>query len=577
MTTQNGLPAEPPAAGDETATLLGSLERQRANLLWKCGELDQAGLRARLGPSAITLGGLLKHLARTEDSMFSELLLGRAPGPQWDAVDWAADPDWPWHSAAQNSPDELVDLWRAAVARSRCAVADALAAGGLEHLSVRRQGQERRSLRRILVDMIEEYARHVGHADLVRESVDGLTGWRPLTRSIGTSSSRRHQLTSELDTSDIDSWVGVPLGRSGTVEPISLNDIRRWVQAMHHPNRLYFDAEYAAASRFGQIVAPQSFTVVTEAGHGARPSTAGHVPESQMLYAGDEWWFFGPRILPGDKVTVDQMVFDYRKTTTKFAGPAVIQRGDNHYVNQRGEKIAIQRATAIRYQPKNARSNASFTGYEDEPQWDDDELARITSEKRDYVRSIIGLGHDRRALGSVSPGDELPVKVIGPHSVVSLATEWRAYIMTTWHAVYREGFVGDSGNTAEMSVDSEAAAWDPEFADGAYYGAARGHLSKKYSNHIGMPRPYGYGASMGAWVLDYLSTWAGEWGFVEHTNTQYRGPALVGDVTYLKGTVTGKSATMDPAYGKVHVDYLMTNQRAEVLSKGSGEVLLPSD
>jgi hypothetical protein len=91
---------EPPVAGDETATFLGSLERQRAILAWKCGGLDAAGLRATVGASSITLGGLLKHLANVEDDTLSRLLLGRDPGPPWDTVDWDADPDWDWHSAA---------------------------------------------------------------------------------------------------------------------------------------------------------------------------------------------------------------------------------------------------------------------------------------------------------------------------------------------------------------------------------------------------------------------------------------------------------------------------------------------
>ncbi|GAA1011718.1 acyl dehydratase [Acrocarpospora pleiomorpha] len=386
-------------------------------------------------------------------------------------------------------------------------------------------------------------------------------------------------MAEELDTSDIDRWVGVPLSQSGLVEPIQLNDIRRWAQAMHHPNPLYYNPEYAAASRFGQIVAPQSFTVVCEAGHGARPSTQGHIPESHMLFAGDEWWFFGPRIFPGDRVTIDQMVFDYRKTTTKFAGPTVVQRGDNHYVNQRGERIAIQRSSAIRYQPATARASAAFDERDEEIDWSDDDLARITKEKHEYVSSIIALGHDRRSWDSVQVGDELPAKVIGPHSVVSFTTEWRAYSMTGWNTAWRKQLAdpGNSGWTAEMSVNEEHAGWDPEFADGAYYGAARGHLNAKYAKRIGMPRPYGYGASMGAWVLDYLSSWAGEWGYVHHTNTQYRGPALSGDVTYLRATVTDKSPDVDPAMGKIHLDYVMTNQRGEVQAKGSGEVLIPRD
>lgn len=173
-------PAEPPLAGDETATLLGSLERQRAYLAWKCGGLDAAGLRARLGPSTMTLGGLLKHLALVEDTHFARLLLARKPGPPWDAVDWDAEPDWEWRSAAEDTPEELMALWSGAVDRSRAVVDGALAHGGLGQLGryVTRSG-ESPSLRRVLTDLIEEYARHLGHADLLREAVDGLVGEDP--------------------------------------------------------------------------------------------------------------------------------------------------------------------------------------------------------------------------------------------------------------------------------------------------------------------------------------------------------------------------------------------------------------
>ena len=126
---------EPPVAGDETATLLGSLERQRATLAWKCGGLEAAGLRATVGASSITLGGLLKHLAKVEDDYFSRSLLGRDQSPPWDTVDWDADPDWDWHSAAEDTPEQLFALWQDAVARSRSRVAEALADGALERLA----------------------------------------------------------------------------------------------------------------------------------------------------------------------------------------------------------------------------------------------------------------------------------------------------------------------------------------------------------------------------------------------------------------------------------------------------------
>ena len=171
---------EPPIAGTETETLLGSLERQRATLAWKCGGLGAEGMRATVGTSSVTWGGLLKHLALVEDDYFSRRLHGRPLGAPWTTGDWNNDPDWEWNSAADDSPEELMTLWRDAVVRSRASVDEALASGGLDQLCrFSWPDGSQPSLRRILIDLIEEYARHVGHADLIRESVDGVVGEDP--------------------------------------------------------------------------------------------------------------------------------------------------------------------------------------------------------------------------------------------------------------------------------------------------------------------------------------------------------------------------------------------------------------
>lgn len=117
---------EPPVDADETATLLGFLDYQRATLAWKCEGLDAAGLRATVGASSMTLAGLLKHLTYVEDHWFSRYLHGREPHPPWDTVDWKADAEWDWHSASDDSPEQLFAMWRDAVSRSRALVADAL-------------------------------------------------------------------------------------------------------------------------------------------------------------------------------------------------------------------------------------------------------------------------------------------------------------------------------------------------------------------------------------------------------------------------------------------------------------------
>jgi uncharacterized damage-inducible protein DinB len=168
---------EPVLAGDETATLLGFLDYHRATLAWKCRGLDAAGLAAKVAASSMTLGGILKHMAIVEDTWFTRRLHNHDWPQPWQGIDWVADRDWEWRSATADSSAQLFSLWQDAVDRSRARTAEALAAGGLDFLAVRPLADGRApSLRWILVHMIEEYARHNGHADLIREAVDGETG-----------------------------------------------------------------------------------------------------------------------------------------------------------------------------------------------------------------------------------------------------------------------------------------------------------------------------------------------------------------------------------------------------------------
>lgn len=173
-------PWEPPLAGTEEEHLIGALDRLRATFRWKVDGLDSAGLEARVGASSLTLGGLTKHLARAEAERFGPVLDGSPVGSPWDTVDWDTDPDWDFNSAADDAPEELYALWDATVARSRARLQTALATDGLGQLVELESPDGRRaSLRRSVCDMIEEYRRHTGHADLIRESVDGLVGEDP--------------------------------------------------------------------------------------------------------------------------------------------------------------------------------------------------------------------------------------------------------------------------------------------------------------------------------------------------------------------------------------------------------------
>lgn len=170
--------SEPPFAADEMTMLRSFLDYYRATILRQAEGLDAAQLATTLPPAEMTLGGMLKHLAFVESHWFDVVLRGASYPAPFDAVDWDADRDWDWHSAGEDAPEDLRALLRAAIDRADAATDEALAgADGLDTPSVRRSrhSDEAFTLRWILVHMIEEYARHAGHADLIRESVDGET------------------------------------------------------------------------------------------------------------------------------------------------------------------------------------------------------------------------------------------------------------------------------------------------------------------------------------------------------------------------------------------------------------------
>ncbi|WP_245999966.1 DUF664 domain-containing protein [Nocardioides pocheonensis] len=166
--------------GDEVATMLSSLARTRRTFAWKCWDLDAAGLTTTIGASTITLGGLLKHLALVETDWFAVKLRGERYLSPWEEGDWDSGPDWEWRSAADDSPEELYALWKGAVGRADEMIAAALAEGG-PGTPGRFTWDDGRTpnLRRMVADVCEEYSRHCGHADLIREVVDGRVGEDP--------------------------------------------------------------------------------------------------------------------------------------------------------------------------------------------------------------------------------------------------------------------------------------------------------------------------------------------------------------------------------------------------------------
>jgi len=385
-----------------------------------------------------------------------------------------------------------------------------------------------------------------------------------------------------LDVSDVAHRVGKLVGGGQLWEPCNKTDIRRWVMAMDYVNPLHWDELFARGTKFGGIVAPQSMAVALDYGHGTQGACAGCIPGSHLIFGGEEWWWFGTVVRPGDQLFQERRFHDYKVAETKFAGPTMFARGDTTHRNQRGDLIAKSRSTVIRYLAKEAEKLGMYEGTAGKlKRWSAAELTEIERIRRDwFMANREGKSPHWEA---VRVGDKLPRRVIGPHSIASFTTEYRAFIFNIWGSFYWTAPEGledpwinqDMGWIEGFGFDEEGALIDPRLRDGIYVGPSRGHIDDSKAGEVGMARAYGYGATMAAWNTDYLASWAGHDGFVRYAKSDFRGPAFEGDVTFIDGEVVEKAENSSWGFPIVRVQTTMTNQDGRKVVTAINDVELP--
>ena len=126
-----------------------------------------------------------------------------------------------------------------------------------------------------------------------------------------------------------------------------------------------------------------------------------------------------------------------------------------------------------------------------------------------------------------------------------------------------------------FGFDEEGAKSDPRKRDGLYVGPSRGHVDDARADEIGMARAYGYGATMGAWCVDYLAFWGGNDALVRYIKSQFRGPAFEGDATFIDAEVIEKQPESSWGVPLVKLQLRATNQDGGVLVEATADVELP--
>ncbi len=219
----------------------------------------------------------------------------------------------------------------------------------------------------------------------------------------------------------------------------------------------------------------------------------------------------------------------------------MFSRGDTVHRNQHGALVARERSTAIRYLAEEANKRGKYENQLGEiKRWTADELTEIDALRHEWLlttRSGISPHFDEVKVGDTLP----PRRVLGPHTIASFTTEYRAFLFNIWGGTFEwvapdgvdDPWVNqDPGWVDGFGFDEEGARIDPRLRDGLYVGPSRGHIDADKAGEVGMARAYGYGATMGAWCTDYLANWAGNDGMVRHIKSDFRTPAFEGDVTY---------------------------------------------
>ena len=320
---------------------------------------------------------------------------------------------------------------------------------------------------------------------------------------------------------------------------------------MDYPNPIHWDEEFARSSKFGGIVAPQSFTVGMDYGHGCHPACVGNIPGSHLIFGGEEWWFYGHARSPGDKLFQERRFHGYKVTDTKFAGPDhVLARRHRPLEPARrrwSPRNARPRSAILRPRPSAAACTMRQAGGE-MPRWTRDELlARSTKYGIDWIMSNRDGVSPR--FDEVQVGDQLAAPGDRPALASrALPREYRAFMFNIWgtfHWVAPEGVEDpwinqDRGLGRRLRLrrrgrqDRSAQARRPlSSGPRAAISSRKAPTRSAWRAPMAMARRWARGSR-----TTCLLGWPRRLSW--HSKAQFRGPAFEGDVTYFDGEVVAK-------------------------------------
>jgi acyl dehydratase len=341
-------------------------------------------------------------------------------------------------------------------------------------------------------------------------------------------------------------------------EDVAPIDIRRWaLYSMGDDNPLWSDEEYARRTAWGGIIAPPTFLYTIDSTIVA-PGLRG----VQWIYGGTRWQNHLP-VRVGDRVIAEARLIEVTEKSGAHARRFVIQTGEVLYRNQRNELVARAEADVMRI-PR-SRSGSGMVGFEDRRaagrhRYTPDEIEEIRQAYLQEERR----GSERRYWEDVVTGESLPQIVKGPLTLVDIMAFYTGRRNT--YPPLKLAFLEREKHPANVYVSP---------ATGIPMHPAAGHFDDEIAHEVGMPGAYDQGWMRANWVSHLVTNWCGDDGWVSELGVRLRKPNLVGDVTWCRGRVTGKSVGPGGEH-LVDLECWGETQRGERNMEATATVRLPS-
>jgi acyl dehydratase len=343
---------------------------------------------------------------------------------------------------------------------------------------------------------------------------------------------------------------------------ITADDIRRYAQSNGDRNKLYLDQSYARKSRYGGLIAPNTFLDLAQ--HYTATAIGG-LPGAHAFHAGNRVEFY-LAVRPGDRISPTFRPYVMTEKHGKFAGRMILVDMEILYRNQRDELVGKAHGHVLRLSRAEARTRGKYQAQEKEP-YDDEALARIWAA---YDREVVR-GGEARYWEDVAVGDQLGPIARGPLRISEIAFRgWNGGGRLTGaggrvlgaHFYQFEEYMKRPGY-AEVD-DTSGVADHPH----------RGHWEADFARKIGVPGAYDIAVQRTAWLASLVTNWAGDDGWLKNIWDEFRFFNVEGDTSWLTGEVTRKWIERNEHL--VAIDVTCTNQRGEVSAPGGATVVLPS-